>query len=71
MVWSKVASFLGGLAMVLVIAALLLPPPWLFSLASWFAPGATYFGKTSEPVIALTIDDGPNATPMQLLLLKS
>lgn len=53
---------MGALVIVLVIAMFLLPPHWLFSLASWVAPRAIYFGETSEPVIALTIDDGPNAT---------
>ncbi len=32
--------------MVLAIVFSLLPPPWLFSLASWIAPGATYSVET-------------------------
>jgi peptidoglycan-N-acetylglucosamine deacetylase len=37
------------------------PPRTLFQLTNYFFPGATYFTNTSQPVIALTIDDGPDS----------
>ena len=42
--------------------SLLFFPDWLFSLLAWQSPQVLYFVDTPQPVVALTIDDGPDAT---------
>lgn len=60
-----VISFLIVLAAILV---LFLQPRWLFSTITSIAPGVIYFSETNKPVIALTIDDGPDATTTSKIL---
>jgi len=60
-----VISFLIVLATILV---LFLQPRWLFSTITSIAPGVIYFSETNKPVIALTIDDGPDATTTSKIL---
>lgn len=38
-----------------------LQPRWLFKLILKIAPGVNYFAETHQPIIALTIDDGPDS----------
>jgi len=66
--WSLIASLVGlsfGLA-------LFFQPRWLLSIAELIIPGVIYFVETSEPVVALTIDDGPDSitTPKVLDILS-
>ncbi len=44
------------------------PPRVLFQLTNHFFPGAIYFAATDRPVIALTIDDGPDRTTTNQIL---
>jgi peptidoglycan-N-acetylglucosamine deacetylase len=44
------------------------PPRALFQLTNHFFPGATYFGTTDQPVIALTIDDAPDGKTTSRIL---
>jgi peptidoglycan/xylan/chitin deacetylase (PgdA/CDA1 family) len=55
-----------------VFSLLLIQPRWLFSFLSSRSPGVIYFAKTRQPVVALTIDDGPDpeTTPMILAVLE-
>ena len=59
--------FLGliGLAFVSVP---FLQPRWLLSIATLIVPGVVYFAKTNKPIIALTIDDGPDAATTARIL---
>lgn len=50
-----------SLVILLVSTVLWLQPRWLLNLVPWVAPGAVYFFETDRSVIALTIDDGPEA----------
>ena len=54
------------------VALLLLQPKWLVVSLSRRAPGALYFVETREPLVALTIDDGPDprTTPSILATLE-
>lgn len=44
------------------------PPRAVFQLTNHFFPGATYFTTTDQPVIALTIDDGPDGQTTNQIL---
>lgn len=45
----------------LLISLLWLQPRWLWTkISPWLAPGAVYFVETQAPLVALTIDDGPD-----------
>lgn len=58
---------------IISVLILLLQPRWLFTLVTVFAPGVVFFKETNEPLIALTIDDGPDplTTPNILALLQA
>jgi peptidoglycan-N-acetylglucosamine deacetylase len=62
--WKKNKWLLTGfIAFILsvFISVLWLQPRWAWTqLSPWIAPGAVYFVETKEPVVALTIDDGPD-----------
>lgn len=62
-------SSLAGLSL---ISILFFQPRWILSLIASIVPGAVYFTKTDKPIIALTIDDGPDAvaTPKILEILQ-
>ncbi|WP_404789331.1 chitin deacetylase family protein [Altericista sp. CCNU0014] len=48
----------GGLT-----SLLWLQPRWLWTqLSPWLCPGATFFVETEAPMVALTVDDGPDDT---------
>jgi peptidoglycan-N-acetylglucosamine deacetylase len=57
---------LGGVALTLCW------PAWLVSALAWYSPQVTYFVETPQPVVALTIDDGPDrvTTPKILEILE-
>lgn len=48
-------------------------PAWLVSALAWYSPEVVYFVETQQPVVALTIDDGPDpaSTPKILDILKA
>jgi peptidoglycan/xylan/chitin deacetylase (PgdA/CDA1 family) len=48
------------LTIVPALIILLYPPYWILGLISEVFPGAIYFIDTKRPLVALTIDDGPN-----------
>jgi peptidoglycan-N-acetylglucosamine deacetylase len=50
-----------SLTLSLLLSLLWLQPRWLWAQVSpWLAPGAVYFVETQKPLVALTIDDGPD-----------
>jgi peptidoglycan/xylan/chitin deacetylase (PgdA/CDA1 family) len=55
-----------------LMLALFFQPRYLLAMTTWIVPGVRYFAKTDRPVIALTIDDGPDArtTPKILDVLR-
>jgi len=60
-------------ALLLVASALaVLKPAWIVAMLARRSPQVVYFVETQEPVVALTIDDGPDsvATPKILDILK-
>jgi peptidoglycan/xylan/chitin deacetylase (PgdA/CDA1 family) len=63
------ATFLVSL---LVILLALFQPDWLIAVLANGSPEVVYFVETEEPVVALTIDDGPDAaaTPKILDILE-
>ncbi|MDQ3698393.1 MAG: polysaccharide deacetylase family protein [Gemmatimonadota bacterium] len=69
----RVRWILGGLVALLLLAAVGLwyAPRWLVPRIAARSPGCLYFVRTDEPVIALTIDDGPDSlgTPAILAAL--
>lgn len=69
---SKIGAIIFALLLLLAAVSLLVYPDWLFSLLARQSPQILYFADTSQPVVALTIDDGPDAatTPPILDVLK-
>ncbi|MGB7442832.1 MAG: chitin deacetylase family protein [Coleofasciculaceae cyanobacterium] len=63
---------LSSLLLLLILALLFSQPRWLLAKIAAIYPGMVYFAKIKEPVVALTIDDGPNAvsTPQILEVLS-
>jgi peptidoglycan-N-acetylglucosamine deacetylase len=51
-------------------AALWSPPSWLINLLPVLFPGCLYRVQTTAPVVALTIDDGPDPATTPLLLAE-
>jgi peptidoglycan/xylan/chitin deacetylase (PgdA/CDA1 family) len=61
------------LAVVLAVMGILfVQPRWLLSVFMARTPGVAYFADTDEPIVALTIDDGPDSvsTPKILRVLS-
>jgi peptidoglycan/xylan/chitin deacetylase (PgdA/CDA1 family) len=59
---------LAALAGGVVARVLWSPPAWLFDALSALFPGCLYRVKTDAPLVALTIDDGPDPATTPLLL---
>lgn len=55
-----------------LILILFFQPRWILTIIESFMPGVVYFAKIDKPIIALTIDDTPDActTPIILNVLK-
>lgn len=66
--WQKIVLGLGGASILLLTYLGLTQPQWMFRLVSRFKPGALFFVDTNEPVIALTIDDGPQLETTEAIL---
>ncbi len=65
-------AFAIGVAAVTLslLVLLLLQPPWLVGMIAKHSPEVLYFVDTTEPVVALTMDDGPaRETTLQILRL--
>ncbi len=47
-------------------------PFWLVRTVQWFVPGVVFYVRTNAPVVALTLDDGPDdsVTPAVLAILR-
>ena len=64
---------LAALAILLAIGGIFLfQPDWIVGMLAKLSPEVVYFVPTEEPVVALTIDDGPDhvTTPLILDVLK-
>ena len=48
------------LALVLVSGVFVFRPDWIIGGLAKRSPKVVYFAETEEPVVALTIDDGPD-----------
>jgi peptidoglycan/xylan/chitin deacetylase (PgdA/CDA1 family) len=56
-------------APVLVVGAFaLFHPDWIVAMLAQRSPKVVYFARTQEPVVALTIDDGPDAVATPRIL---
>lgn len=67
----RINIFLLSIVFILLftVFSLLFPSPWLIKILSPFiCPDAVYFVPTDKPVIALTIDDSPDASTTQQIL---
>jgi peptidoglycan/xylan/chitin deacetylase (PgdA/CDA1 family) len=55
--------FAGGVLtlIVLILGILLFQPRWLLTILARASPGVIYYARVTQPVVALTIDDGPDA----------
>lgn len=62
----RLGLFIFGIFLALIsfgLSVLIFPPPWLFvKLSPFICPDATYFVATPEPLLALTLDDGPDVS---------
>jgi peptidoglycan/xylan/chitin deacetylase (PgdA/CDA1 family) len=68
-------SKIGAVLLVILLLAVgivVLQPRWIIRTLANLSPGVLYFVETEEPVVALTIDDGPDpgVTPGILDLLR-
>lgn len=66
--WKKIGLSLGSIGALFVIYLGLSQPQWIFRLASQLRSGALFFVNTEDLVIALTIDDGPQAETTEAIL---
>ena len=55
-------------ALVVVGAVVLVQPPWAFDVLARAGPGIVWRVDTSEPLVALTFDDGPAPGPTSMVL---
>jgi len=63
--------FIAGAILLIALAVfslLFIQPRWLLSFLESRTPGVIYFVTTRKPVIALTIDDGPDPVTTPLIL---
>ena len=66
--WHKVSLGLSIVGVLFFVYLGLSQPQWVFRLVSQFRPGALFFVDTEQPVIALTIDDGPYGETTEAIL---
>lgn len=63
-------SLVGLLPVVGIAAALLAAPAWVVDRIAALHPGCVYRTATAEPLVALTIDDGPTSRATALILFE-
>ena len=63
-------SGLAGLLVVALGALLWSPPDWLLDSLAALRPGCLYRARLPAPLIALTIDDGPDPVSTPLILAQ-
>ena len=56
----KIGAVLFVLLPLLIMFAVVLSPGWIVKILAKRSPEVLYFVETQEPVVALTIDDGPD-----------
>ncbi|MFG6100886.1 chitin deacetylase family protein [Leptothoe sp. EHU-05/26/07-4] len=66
--WQKIILSLVSIGGGFLAYLCLRQPQWIFQMVSQIRPGALFFVSTEEPVIALTIDDGPQAETTAAIL---
>ncbi len=68
--WSKLSLIILILTITLLIVGIIAftQPRWLFKLILKIAPGVHYFAQTDQPLVAITIDDGLDATTTPKIL---
>ena len=66
--WRAVGAPIAGVVLAAIGALLWGPPPWLFERLAQLFPGCLYRVATDQPVIALTLDDGPDSITTPLIL---
>jgi peptidoglycan-N-acetylglucosamine deacetylase len=64
------AALIAGGVLVAAGAAVWTAPRWLIESLARRHPGCLYHVRTTEPVVALTIDDGPEARSTPLILAE-
>lgn len=57
--WHRISLGLSAVGISLIAYSGLRQPQWMFRLISQVSPGALFYVDTEQPVVALTIDDGP------------
>jgi peptidoglycan/xylan/chitin deacetylase (PgdA/CDA1 family) len=68
--WQRVGLGLAGTLAVATGAALWTAPAWLIDRLERWYPGCLYRVSTRTPLLALTIDDGPDPTTTPLILAE-
>ncbi|MEA5464460.1 chitin deacetylase family protein [Leptothoe sp. PORK10 BA2] len=66
--WHKVGLGLSSIGLLWLAYLGLRQPQGMFRLMSQLRPGALFFVETEQPVIALTIDDGPHGETTEAIL---
>ncbi|MEM1254567.1 MAG: polysaccharide deacetylase family protein [Cyanobacteria bacterium P01_H01_bin.21] len=66
--WHKIGLGLSSIVVLLLVYLGLSQPQWIFRVVSYLSPGALFFVDTDQPVIALTIDDGPYTETTEAIL---
>jgi len=65
-----VGALLAGSLLVAILAIFWTAPRWLIETVARRHPGCLYHVRTAERVVALTIDDGPDARSTPLILAE-
>lgn len=66
--WQKTILGLSSFGVLFMVYLGLSQPQWMFRFISQHRPGALFFVNTDSPVIALTIDDGPQVDTTEAIL---
>ncbi|MEM7066293.1 MAG: polysaccharide deacetylase family protein [Cyanobacteria bacterium P01_B01_bin.77] len=66
--WQRIGLGLGSMGLLLITYIGLRQPQWMLHWVSQLRPGALFFIDTEQPVIALTIDDGPHRETTEAIL---
>lgn len=66
--WQKIVLGLGSVVLLCSGYLTIRQPQWMFQWIAQLRPGAVFFMPTDDPVIALTIDDGPQSETTEAIL---